>query len=252
MYSIKIIAHRGYLVNGDPENSIPAFQTAIHHGADGFEFDVHLTSDKKLICFHDDTLEKFGRPDHIKSLSLNELTSIELSEGITIPTLEEILETFGNKALLNLEMKSPKKGAKELVEVINQYNLERENIIISSFHHSLLRDLKSLDSTIPTGLLCHFARGQLELAEKLNCNALHPFYGVVPNDWVKVSFWLTTKLLKFYAHKSFKVAKKVGVLFNPYGVNEESFIKSTIHMKVNAIITDEVELALKLRSQFSL
>ena len=152
MNHIKIIAHRGYQINGEPENSIPAFQTAIHHGADGFEFDVHYTSDKRFICFHDDTLEKFGRPDPIKGLSLNELTSIELSEGITIPTLEEILETFGNKVLLNLEMKSPKRGAKELVEVINQFDIKRKKIIISSFHHSPLRNIKSFDPTIQTGL----------------------------------------------------------------------------------------------------
>jgi glycerophosphoryl diester phosphodiesterase len=250
MSNLKIIAHRGYLINGEPENSIPAFQTAIHHGADGFEFDIHLTSDNKFICFHDDTLEKFGRPEAIKRLSQNELTSIELSEGIMIPTLEEILETFGNKVLLNLEMKSLKKGAKELVEVIDQYSLKRKKLIISSFHHSPLRNIKSFDSTIRTGLLCHFARGQLKMAEKLNCNALHPFYGVVPKEWIKISFWLTTRLHKYYAHKSFKTAKKVNILVNPYGVNDESFIKLTNQMNVNAIITDEVELALKIRGNF--
>ena len=251
MSTVKIIAHRGYLINGEPENSIPAFQTAIHHGADGFEFDIHLTSDNKFICFHDDTLEKLGRPDTIKRLSQNELASIELSEGIMIPTLEEILETFGNKVLLNLEMKSPEKGAKELVEVINQYSLKREKLIISSFHHSPLRNIKSYDSTIPTGLLCHFSKGQLKLAEKLNCNALHPFYGVVPKDWIHISFWLTTMFHKYYAHKSFKTAKKANILINPYGVNDESFIKLTYQMNVNAIITDEVELALKVRENFN-
>ncbi|UCG04307.1 MAG: glycerophosphodiester phosphodiesterase [Candidatus Heimdallarchaeota archaeon] len=251
MNHIKIIAHRGYLVNGEPENSIPAFQTAIHHGADGFEFDVHLTSDNRLICFHDDTLEKLGRPESIENLSLNEVTSIELSEGITIPSLEEVFETFGNKAYLNLEMKNQKEGAKNLVEVINQYDLKRESIIISSFHHSPLKKIKTFDPTIQTGLLCHSAKDKLKIAEKLNCNALHPFYGSIPDEWIKVSSWLTSKIHKYYAHKSFKVAKKIGILINPYGVNEESFIRSTIQMKVNAIITDEVERAFKLRNQFS-
>ncbi|MHA2202443.1 MAG: glycerophosphodiester phosphodiesterase [Candidatus Hodarchaeales archaeon] len=247
----KIIAHRGYLINSEPENSIPAFQTAIHHGADGFEFDVHLTSDKRFVCFHDYTLAKLGRPDPIKSLSLKEITSIELIEGITIPSLEEILETFGNKVYLNLEMKSPKKGAKELVEVIKQFDLKPEKMIASSFHYAPLKNIKSFDHTIPTGLLCHFARGQLQIAEKLNCNALHPFYGIVPKEWVKVSFWLTTRFHKYYAHKSFKTAKRSGILFNPYNVNDEISIKSTIQMKVNAIITDEIERALNFRNQLS-
>jgi glycerophosphoryl diester phosphodiesterase len=251
MSKVKILAHRGYLINGEPENSIPAFQTAIHHGADGFEFDVHLTSDNKFVCFHDDTLEKFDRTEAIKGLTLNEVSSIELSEGIMIPTLEEIIETFGNKVILNLEMKNPERGAKELVEVINQYNLKREKIIISSFHFSPLRTIKSTDPTILTGLLCHFAKGQLALAKKLNCDSLHPFYGVVPSEWVKISFWLTSRIHKYYTHKCFKAAKREGIFMNPYGVNDESSIRSTILKEVNAIITDEVELALKIRNKFS-
>ena len=109
MKYVKVLAHRGYLINGDPENSIPAFQTAIHYGADGIEFDVHLTSDKKFVCFHDNTLQKHGRSDAIKDLTYRELTSLEISDGITIPSLEEIIELFGNKIILNIELKSPTK-----------------------------------------------------------------------------------------------------------------------------------------------
>ncbi|MFX0205413.1 MAG: glycerophosphodiester phosphodiesterase [Candidatus Hodarchaeota archaeon] len=250
MSKIKILAHRGYLINGEPENSIPAFQTAIHHGADGFEFDVHITADNKFICFHDDTLEKFGQNKAIAGLSYNELTSFELSEGIMIPSLEEILETFGNKVILNVEMKSLK-GCEELVEVINQYNIDREKIIISSFNYNPLRTIKSIDPTILTGLLCHFAKGQLALAKKLNCDALHPFYGVVPSEWVKISFWLTSRIHKYYAHKCFKAAKREGILVNPYDVNDEKSIRSTALKEVDAIITDKVELALKIRNKFS-
>ncbi|MFW9904986.1 MAG: glycerophosphodiester phosphodiesterase [Candidatus Thorarchaeota archaeon] len=250
MSKVKILAHRGYLINGEPENSIPAFQTAIHHGADGFEFDVHLTADNKFICFHDYTLEKFGQNEAIAGLSYNELTSFELSEGIMIPSLEEILETFGNKVILNLEMKSLE-GSEKLIEVINQYNIDRKKIIISSFHYTPLKTFKSIDPSILTGLLCHFAKGQLALAKKLNCDALHPFYGVVPNEWVKISFWLTSRIHKYYAHKCFKAAKRDGIFVNPYGVNDERFIRSTTLKEVDAIITDEVELALKIRNEFS-
>ncbi|MHA1332158.1 MAG: glycerophosphodiester phosphodiesterase, partial [Candidatus Hodarchaeales archaeon] len=85
---MKIIAHTGYLVNGDPRNSIPAFQTAVHHQADGIEFDIHLTSDRRFICYHDDTLEKLGRKDEVRTLTQNELMSIPLNdEGVNIPSL---------------------------------------------------------------------------------------------------------------------------------------------------------------------
>ena len=51
----KILAHRGYLVNGLPGNTLPAFKAGLDNGADGFEFDIHLTSDCKFVCYHDDS-----------------------------------------------------------------------------------------------------------------------------------------------------------------------------------------------------
>jgi glycerophosphoryl diester phosphodiesterase len=36
-----------------PENSMPAFSSAISKGADAIEFDVHLTKDHQLVVHHD-------------------------------------------------------------------------------------------------------------------------------------------------------------------------------------------------------
>ncbi|MDC0131393.1 glycerophosphodiester phosphodiesterase family protein [Alphaproteobacteria bacterium] len=49
------IAHRGG-ANLWPENTLEAFAHAIDMGADGIEFDLQLTADKKLALHHDDTL----------------------------------------------------------------------------------------------------------------------------------------------------------------------------------------------------
>lgn len=50
-----VIAHRGAsgLV---PENTLAAFQRAIELGADGIEFDLHLTSDEAVVVHHDDRI----------------------------------------------------------------------------------------------------------------------------------------------------------------------------------------------------
>ncbi len=255
MNSIKILAHRGYLVNGEPENSIPAFQTAIHHGADGFEFDVQLTSDNKFVCFHDDTLKTLGRPEaRLEDLPFKELTSIELKEGIVIPSLEEVFGLFGNKVMLNVEVKSHKKGVKELVEIIHQFNLTNDptKVIVSSFHHNPLKEIKTIDPDIPTGLLCHFPKNQVRVAKELDCDAFHPYYDTIPKKWVKFhSFWITNKLYEYYAHKSINKAQKLGLLVNPWTVNDEKYLRAVILRQVNSIITDDVEKALKLRNHFS-
>lgn len=49
------IAHRGG-ANLWPENTIEAFANAIEMGADGIEFDLQLTADKKLVLHHDNRL----------------------------------------------------------------------------------------------------------------------------------------------------------------------------------------------------
>ncbi len=49
--------HRGF-AGKYPENTMLSFRKAIEAGADILEMDVHLTSDNKLVVFHDDTLER--------------------------------------------------------------------------------------------------------------------------------------------------------------------------------------------------
>ncbi len=248
---VKILAHRGYLINQVPENTIPAFKAGIKHGADGVEFDIHLTSDHKFVCFHDYTLEKLGRKDVIMDLREADLTAIELKEGIFIPTLNEIIEEFGNKILLNIEMKFKKNGTKELVDLINQYSLEKEpkNLIVSSFNHGPLEKIKKIDSEIPTALLFNFSRGQLQIAKSLNCNAVHPFYNTIPDENVFITPLFSTILHKIYAHRLFKQAMEQKFIVNPYGVNHEKYLQSVIKRGVDGIITDEVELALKIRKE---
>ncbi len=254
MKYIKILAHRGYLINGEPGNSIPAFQTAVLHGADGLEFDVHLTSDNRFICYHNDTLKKLGRSNAIKNLSHKELTSIELSEGITIPSLEEVLDLFGNKITLNIELKSQKEGAKELVELIHQFNLTDDltKLIVSSFFYTPLKKIKVIDPEIPTGLLCHCSKDQIQVVKELNCNAIHPYYNIIPKDWVKFhSLWLTTFLHNFYFQRTIKKAQKLGLFVNPWTVNDKKYLSAAIQKQVDNIITDNVEQALRLRNQLS-
>ncbi|PWI48302.1 hypothetical protein CEE45_07555 [Candidatus Heimdallarchaeota archaeon B3_Heim] len=247
-----IIAHRGFRKTSEPDNSIQAFQTAIKANADGFEFDVQLSSDGHLVCFHDATLAKLGRSERIDDLKLGDLTEIELSEGITIPSLEDILEKFGNKILMNIELKPQKNGVKELVRVIQQYDINNtpENIIISSFHGEALQEIKELNPELPTGLLVGFARNQIPLTQKFNCDAIHPFYDKIPGGGTKIPYWLSTRLHKYYTHKSFKEARNKGILVNPYTVNTEQYLLSCFKKKVYGVITDEVNRAFQIRQNF--
>src|SRR4030095_4189244 len=52
-----VFAHRGGCVLG-PENTLAAFDLGMAAGADGLEFDVHLSSDGIPVVHHDATLER--------------------------------------------------------------------------------------------------------------------------------------------------------------------------------------------------
>ena len=161
-----------------------------------------------------------------------------------------MFEQFGNKCLLNVEMKFRKEGSKELLEIVNQYKIRKDpdNLILSSFHHKPLFDVKNHDQEIPTGLLCALSRGQLKIARNLKCIAIHPFYNTVQNNMKIIPQWISENLMKRYAHKIFEKAKQFDILVNPWTVNDEYYLRNAINWKVDGIITDNVELALKLRS----
>ena len=107
------IAHRGLhsVFENTPENSMAAFDRAIELGF-AIEMDVHITSDDKLIVFHDDDLERMcsvsGKPE---DKTLEELTALRLAgTEYTIPSFEDFLKRVDGRVpiLIELKTKSPK------------------------------------------------------------------------------------------------------------------------------------------------
>lgn len=75
-----ITAHRGDSQKF-PENSFPAFRSAIEMGADWVETDVYLTSDKKLVLIHDSTTKAYCSTDKkVATSTYTELCQLDLAE----------------------------------------------------------------------------------------------------------------------------------------------------------------------------
>src|SRR3569623_271093 len=56
-HRFRLIAHRGNS-SAAPENTLPAFRSALDAGIVTVECDVQQTADDELVVFHDDTLER--------------------------------------------------------------------------------------------------------------------------------------------------------------------------------------------------
>ena len=105
----RICAHRGFSTVA-PENSMPAFGSAVALGAQEIEFDLWRTVDGEIVSCHDATLERVSNGEG----KIYEKTYAELKEldfgykfsesfrGLTIPTFEDILKQFAGKVIMQM------------------------------------------------------------------------------------------------------------------------------------------------------
>jgi glycerophosphoryl diester phosphodiesterase len=76
----EIIAHRGNAAEF-PENTLQALASAVELGVKHVEFDVHLTSDKVPVVFHDSTLERVaGREGNVHEMTWAQLSATPVGE----------------------------------------------------------------------------------------------------------------------------------------------------------------------------
>ena len=94
-----VVAHRGASAE-EPENTLPAFDTAAREGTDAVELDVRLTADGVPVILHDAhvgaTTDGRGL---VHTLTLTEVKRLDASGGrgprLEVPTLAEALDVIG-------------------------------------------------------------------------------------------------------------------------------------------------------------
>ena len=106
-----IIAHRGSS-GYKPEMTIPAYELALKQNVDGFETDVRLTKDLKLVGVHDRRTGRVADRDLVVSKStLDELQELDFSSKETkakVMTIREFLSLAldsGKSLTLTIETK---------------------------------------------------------------------------------------------------------------------------------------------------
>ncbi len=105
----KIISHRGEHDNRRVrENTMAAFLPVVEAGCWGIEFDVRWTRDLEPVVIHDSNARRvFGVDLEIAEVDLQELRQ-RIPE---IPTLAEVVERFGRRLHLMIELKRDGLGA---------------------------------------------------------------------------------------------------------------------------------------------
>lgn len=140
----KPIAHRGLHDGSEiPENSYAAFNAAIEFELP-VEIDLQLTSDNKLIVFHDDNLLRMTGNDKVVSkCKLNEIKNLSLlNTSELIPIFAELLEEIDGRIPLLIEIKNfSRPGIFEETVLQNLQNYSGE-YALQSFNPLTVRWLK--------------------------------------------------------------------------------------------------------------
>jgi glycerophosphoryl diester phosphodiesterase len=224
-----IIAHRGATAEFS-ENTIPAFESAIALGADMVEFDVRSTLDQVLVVHHDAEIQG----QLIRHLTWAEIQTINCE----MPQLKDVIACCQHRIGMDIELKEP-----DLEQQVWQHvrHLSQEAFCITSFSLDVLETCRQISTALQLGFLVDQAKGDRLIAEQaqsirnqlqaIGINFIAPHWQTLKTDWLTA---LAPEDLAFYVW-TVNPADSIAELLN--------------HNRVAGIITDRLDLALKLRSQ---
>jgi glycerophosphoryl diester phosphodiesterase len=161
-----VYAHRGGAALR-PENTLAAFDHGLSLGADGLEFDVHLSRDGVVVVHHDATLERTtnGR-GRLADCTADELARLDAAHyfqqdgapghypfrgrGHGVPRLAEVLERYpGCQLIIELKVDDPALATRTIDALRAAGALDRT--AVGSFYGRVLRAARAYEPALRTG-----------------------------------------------------------------------------------------------------
>jgi len=238
----KVIGHggaKGYA----PKDTRASFKRALELGVDAVELDLHQTRDGTPVVYHDPYLDRTTQHRGlIGEKWIQELKNMDVGSWFSpqfknerILTLDEAMDFILGKAELIIELKQARRNRDVRYEGLERYVCQAiqkrdayEKVVVTSFDHFSLLEVKKLDPKVKVGML--FGANWLTLWEE--ANKLNP-YAILPH-WV-----FTTQELVEEAHKC-------GIRVYVWVVNEESWMRKLFYWGVDGIVTDYPDKANKV------
>lgn len=164
-----VYAHRGGAALR-PENTVEAFDHGLAVGADGLEFDVHLSRDGVVVVHHDATVNRTtdGR-GALCDRTAGELAALDAGhsfpaaagsarsgtfpfrqKGVRIPTLHEVLRRYpGVPLIVELKTNDPDLARRTIDEIRDADAVDR--VTLGSFSWRALHAARTYEPRIRTG-----------------------------------------------------------------------------------------------------
>jgi glycerophosphoryl diester phosphodiesterase len=265
----QVFAHRGGALLR-PENTLLAFDHGLSLGADGLEFDVHLSRDGVVVVHHDSTLERTTNSrGPIVALTAGELARLDAGyhfegppspderapagdpratagqaalypfRGLAggVPTLRQVLERYPSASLIiELKVNDPVLAHRTIDEVRAAGAIER--VALGSFGTRVLRAARAYEPRILTGA----SREETRLAlyrSRIHWPVRHP-----PNDAFQVPEWSGST--QVVSPRFVKHAHGRGVAVQVWTVNEAEDMRRLLDWGVDGLISDRPDVAVEV------
>lgn len=257
-----IFAHRGSS-NLFPENTELAFVNSFAMGVDAFETDIRLTKDGKIITQHNedidettdgtgkvidytyDELKEFNFGYRFKDINGNAPYVENRVNGLYPMEVSDFFRKFGDNVVYSIDIKDDGengiKSAELLYKFVKEYKLEK-NVIFASFNEENLKHLRKIShgeiiisgSMEKTKEFVYSSYFGYDGFKKFNTHAMMiPRFEKLPLD---------TKYLIYKIHRH-----NMAVCY--WTIDTEEEMRMLIDKKVDGIITDRVDLLLKIKEE---
>jgi glycerophosphoryl diester phosphodiesterase len=204
-----LLGHRGARASTRiPENTFASFDLALEHGCDGFEFDVRLAACGTAVVCHDSKVGKLA------------IASAQARQLPQLPRLTDVIERYGERAFLNIELKVKDLEPKVLT-ALGGFPPQR-GYVVSSFIPDVVMDLEARCSSVAIGIIC-------ETAAQLAC------WRKLPVDYVIPEQSLVDQSLVLDVQRA-------GLRIFVWTVNDPEAMRRLAAWGVDGIISDETKL----------
>ena len=241
------VAHRG--ASGyAPEHTLASYELGEDMKADYIEVDLQMTKDGVLIAMHDEKVDRTtDGSGFVKDMTLAEIKQLDAGSwfndaypekakpeyaGMTVPTLEEVIEEFGRGSRYYIETKAPDVYPgmeEELLRVLKKHKLTGQNapsskVLVQSFSTESLLKMHALDPKVPLIQLISYS-GPATISDE-EIQAIKEYaIGVGPGY---------TRIDREYVEK----IRENDLLIHPYTVNTKADMEMLLDWGVTGMFTN--------------
>ncbi|WP_172379160.1 glycerophosphodiester phosphodiesterase [Vibrio sp. Vb339] len=255
---ILVNSHRGDCIRC-PENTMPAFISAVERNTSCIEIDIAMTADEELVVIHDPSVDRTSNGSgYVEQMTLSELEALDFGswfhpsfENTSISTFSEVLE-WAVKHQLGLIVEAKQRRnhyrfAEQFTALIEQTPNALAHIQLLGFDHTLVNLVKQRLPNIQLQVvtLAHYQK-QLNAVLESNASAVcveYPYTTQAVLEEYKKS-GLTTRL---YLPNKDKNMKPTQWLNQYYGYDAHSEIIQWLRFGlVDMISHDDIDMLKEL------